>query len=65
MLILGLRASLLTLALLAASLVFAEELLISALVLVTIMLIALSLVLGREAPDEPAGPGPPIEGETA
>ena len=64
MLSLGLRASLLTLALLAASFVFAADLLLSALILVTIMLIAISLVLGREG-RESAAPGAPGEGEPA
>ena len=65
MLSLVLRASLLTLALLAASLVFAEELLISALILVTIVLIAVSMVLGREGQEGAARLGAPGESETA
>jgi hypothetical protein len=64
MLTLGLRATVLTVALLAASLVFAEELLLSALILVTIALIALYMLLGREGLAEPIGRGAPGEGDT-
>ena len=59
MLKLALRVFVLTFVLMAASLVFAEELVVSTLILVTIALTALAMVLGRnEIEDSPSTDNP-------
>ena len=61
MLTLILRASVLTVVLMGASLVFAEELVVAALVLITIALTVVSLLIGLDGPDERSSATPPAE----
>ena len=65
MLILTVRATLLTLILMAATLVTAAALVVSALILVTINLITASLVLGPDTAEEPAAQGSTAEADHA
>ena len=63
MLILEIKTLLLTAVLVVSSLVFAEEVVVSALVLITISLTAVLLVIGPEGGDERFGGGSPNEAE--
>ena len=56
MVLLTARATVLTLILMAASLVFAEALVVTALILITILMIGTSLVLAPVSPEEQAVP---------
>ncbi len=65
MLALAIRASVLAVALMVASLVFADELVLSALILVTVALAAVSLLIAPESPAKHSRTGSRSEAETA
>jgi hypothetical protein len=65
MLILTVRATLLTLILMAATLVTAAALVVSALILVTITLITISMILGPDTAEEPAAQGSAADADHA